>query len=177
MGTYGVVYTKSSEHNASSVSNFPPLLSCQESNVQSDMGRVDVAISDGKLRVKEEEEGRRVVKRRRVKENKSIVADYNEIGTSRLTNTEPLSLSSLEYKHALVYYGDMEEFSSLTSDVSSCAINFSDNEMSEAQRSFEQWLLEEPELHQCLITVNNERENCEELNSVESNHDPVIIQW
>ncbi|ONK60942.1 uncharacterized protein A4U43_C08F24360 [Asparagus officinalis] len=82
MGTYGLVYTKSSEQNTSSVSKFPPLLSCQESNVQSNMSWIDVAVFDGKLNVEEEEEGRRMVKRRRVKENGSMVADYNEKGTS-----------------------------------------------------------------------------------------------
>ncbi|XP_020242380.1 uncharacterized protein LOC109820617 [Asparagus officinalis] len=172
MGTYGLVYTKSSEQNTSSVSKFPPLLSCQESNVQSDMSWIDVAVFYGKLNVEEEEEGRRMVKRRRVKENGSMVADYNEKGTSGLANTESPSLSLLEDKHALVSYGDMEDFSSLTTDGPSCAVNFGDNEMSEAERTLEQWLSEEPELHQCLITVNNERENCDEVNNVESTMSP-----
>ncbi|ONK60941.1 uncharacterized protein A4U43_C08F24350 [Asparagus officinalis] len=66
----------------------------------------------------------------------------------------------------------MQDFSSLTSDGSSCAVNIGDNEMSEAGRTLEQWLSEEPELHQCLINVNNERENCDEVNDVESTMSP-----
>ncbi|XP_020242278.1 uncharacterized protein LOC109820531 [Asparagus officinalis] len=166
MGTYGVVYNKSSDQNASSLPKLPPLPSFEESNVQSDMCCVNVAVFDEKQKNEEEKEGRMLVKRMRVDENESLVADCSEKRKSVPANTEPSSLLLLEDAHALVSYGDMEDISSLTLDVGSIVV--SDSELSEAQRGLEQWLSEEPEQHKCWITVNNERGNYEEENNAES---------
>ncbi|ONK77754.1 uncharacterized protein A4U43_C02F10190 [Asparagus officinalis] len=129
MGTYGIMYNKSSNQNASSLPKLPPLPSFEESNVQSDMRCINVAISDEEQKNEEEEEGRMLVKRRWVDENESLAVDCSEKRTFVPANIEPSFLLLLEDTHALVSYGDMEDFSSLTLDVGSIVV--SDSELSE----------------------------------------------